>query len=437
MSSARAEVTKGSAVGTARLPARSRSSSAGDRWFAGGTRVMATSSVVVFAALVALLLVYATPALQRFGVSFFTTTTWDPVFLTFGAAHFIYGTLVTSLVGLLIATPIAIGAALYVAEYAPEWLREPVSFIIELLAVIPSIIYGLWGVLRPGALHAVVCRARAPGHHRTDPRYRRPVLRSRSGQGHAGRGRDPGDHDPARLSWPSRARSSAQFLTLSARACWRWARPSGRRSARPSCPYARGGHRRAAVLGLARALGETMAVTMVIGNSSKPVNASLFTPGYTMASAIANQFNEADKEIYFSAIVAVARAAADRRHGREHRWPVCCVARFASGAWARKRGLGNRTMANQRTRITPDAIGSRLRSPARAIVNYARHGAHHLAALAASAASCSSFWATSSVRAAGAEPGILHRASASRSVRRAAALRRRSWARCSCCWWLP
>ena len=99
---------------------------------------LAGLSVITFAALVALLLVYAMPALQQFGLSFFTTTTWDPVFLSFGAAHFIFGTIVTSFIALLIATPIAVGAALFVAEYAPEWLREPVSFVTELLAVIPA-----------------------------------------------------------------------------------------------------------------------------------------------------------------------------------------------------------------------------------------------------------------------------------------------------------
>jgi phosphate transport system permease protein len=307
MSSARAEVTKRSAVGAARLPARSRSSSAGDRWFAGGTRVMATSSVVVFAALVALLLVYATPALQRFGVAFFTTTTWDPVFLAFGAAHFIYGTLVTSLVGLLIAAPIAIGAALYVAEYAPEWLREPVSFITELLAVIPSIIYGLWGffVLAPfmrsyvePALQGTVGQIPVIGALFSGPILGKDMLVA--------------GVILAIMILPTimaisreifRAVPDTQREGMLALGSTKW---ETIRNA--VLPYARGGLAGAAGLGLARALGETMAVTMVIGNSSKSINASLFTPGYTMASAIANQFNEADTDMYFSAIVAVAVA---------------------------------------------------------------------------------------------------------------------------------
>src|SRR5690606_24372624 len=84
-------------------------------------------------------------ALTRYGLSFVTSSTWDPVFEQFGVLPYIYGTLVTSLVALIIATPVAVGAALYIVEYAPAWFRGPVSFTVELLAAIPSIIYGLWG----------------------------------------------------------------------------------------------------------------------------------------------------------------------------------------------------------------------------------------------------------------------------------------------------
>jgi phosphate transport system permease protein len=130
---------------------------AGDRWFIAATTGLAGVAVATFAGLVVLLLVYAAPAIVRYGFGFQTTTTWDPVFEQFGAAAFIYGTLVTSLVALLIAVPLGVGAALFVAEFAPRWLGDPVSFVVELLAVIPSIIYGLWGffVLAP-VMHAHV-----------------------------------------------------------------------------------------------------------------------------------------------------------------------------------------------------------------------------------------------------------------------------------------
>src|SRR5581483_9982907 len=127
------------------------SAATGDQRFAGLTILMATGALTTFLALATLLAAYSWPSLVRYGPGFLTTTAWDPVFARFGAAHLVYGTLVTSAVALLLATPIAVGTALFVAEYAPDWLGEPVAFLVELLAVIPSIIYGLWGffVLAP------------------------------------------------------------------------------------------------------------------------------------------------------------------------------------------------------------------------------------------------------------------------------------------------
>ncbi|MFN0073167.1 MAG: phosphate ABC transporter permease subunit PstC [Chloroflexota bacterium] len=307
MSSAQAEVAGVGEVGAAQSHARPSASGSADRWFAGAMLALASGSVIVFAALVALLLVYSMPALQKFGVSFFTTTNWDPVFLAFGTAHFIYGTLVTSIVGLLIATPIAIGAALYVAEYAPEWLREPVSYITELLAVIPSIIYGLWGffVLAPFMRSYVEPALR-------DTVGQLPIIGALFSGPILGKDMLVAGVILAIMILPTimaisreifRAVPDTQREGMLALGSTKWETIKN-----AVLPYARGGLAGAAGLGLARAMGETMAVTMVIGNSSKNINASLFTPGYTMASAIANQFNEADTEMYFSAIVAVAVA---------------------------------------------------------------------------------------------------------------------------------
>jgi phosphate transport system permease protein len=296
-----------SATLSTRESARSAGGDLGDRVFAGITTSLASLSVITFAALVALLLVYAMPALQKFGFSFFTTTTWDPVFLSFGAAHFVFGTLVTSLIGLIIATPIAVGAALYVAEYAPEWLREPISFVTELLAVIPSIIYGLWGffVLAP-FMRAVV----EPALQNTIGQV--PVIGALFSGPILGKDILNAGVILAIMILPTimaisreifRAVPDTQREGMLALGSTKWETIK-----EAVIPYARGGIAGAATLGLARALGETMAVTMVIGNSSKNITASLFTPGYTMASAIANQFNEADSDMYFSAIVAVAVA---------------------------------------------------------------------------------------------------------------------------------
>ncbi len=279
----------------------------GDRWFIGAVTGLAAVAVITFAALVVLLVLYAAPAVARFGLSFLTTTVWDPVFERFGAAHLIYGTLVTSAVALLIATPLGVGAALFVAEYAPRWLGDPVSFLVELLAVIPSIIYGLWGffVLAPfmrawiePALQNTVGQLPLLGALFSGPILGRDLL--------------IGGAILSVMILPTimaitrevfRAVPDTQREGMLALGSTRW---EVIRYA--VLPYAQGGIAGAAGLGLARALGETMAVTMVVGNSSSAISASLFTPGYTMASAIANQFTEADKEIYFAAIVEVALA---------------------------------------------------------------------------------------------------------------------------------
>src|SRR5918998_2043667 len=122
-----------------------------DQVFQGIVTGLSGLVIVILVGLVALLIVDSLPSIQRYGFGFVTSSTWDPVREEFGAWPYIYGTLFSSLLALLISTPIAVGAALFLAEYAPSWLRNPVSFVVELLAAIPSIIYGLWGffVLAP------------------------------------------------------------------------------------------------------------------------------------------------------------------------------------------------------------------------------------------------------------------------------------------------
>jgi phosphate transport system permease protein len=281
-----------------------RRSSMGDRIFAGSARGAALIVLALLGAVIVLLFIDARIAIQEYGLSFIYTTTWDPVFREFGAAGFIYGTLVTSFIGLLLATPIAAGAAIFIVEYAPDWLRKPISFTVEMLAAIPSIIYGLWGffVLAPIMRDHV-----------------EPLLRDYVGpipiigalfQGSIF-GKDlltagvilsimilPTIMAVSRevvMTVPATQREG--MLAIGATK-WEMIRHA-------VLPYAKAGIAGAAILGLARALGETMAVTMVIGNSTSDIRASLFTPGYTMASSIANQFREADSSIYFSAVVNI------------------------------------------------------------------------------------------------------------------------------------
>jgi phosphate transport system permease protein len=288
-------------------PQRSRIGSAGpiDQVFRGVVTGLGSLVIVIFAGLVLLLFVDSWPSIQRYGLGFITSSTWDPVQEEFGAWPYIYGTLFSSVLALLIATPVAVGAAIFLAEYAPSWLRDPVSFIVELLAAIPSIIYGLWGFF-----------VLAPVMRRTVEPFLKTVLEPipllNTFVAGPALGRDiltagvilaimilPTIMSVARevfMTVPNTQREGMIGLGATKWETITWA----------VLPYARSGVIAAAMLGLARALGETMAVTMVIGNSSRNVNFSLFTPGYTMASAIANQFREADKEIYFAAIVNVA-----------------------------------------------------------------------------------------------------------------------------------
>jgi phosphate transport system permease protein len=277
----------------------------GDQIFRWTVTACGVSLLVLLGALVALLVVYSWESIHRYGLSFLFTTTWDPVFERFGAGAFIYGTLVTSFVALILATPIAVGGAIFISEYSPPWLREPVSFVIELLAVIPSIIYGLWGffVLAP------IMRAQVEPFLKTvfGPL---PLVGGLFAGPAIGRDLLVGGVILAIMILPTVVAISREVLR---------AVPNDQREGMIALgatkweaiwfgvlPYARAGIAAGAMLGLARAFGETMAVTMVIGNASKDITGSLLTPGYTMASAIANQFTEADTESYFSAIVEVA-----------------------------------------------------------------------------------------------------------------------------------
>jgi phosphate transport system permease protein len=260
-----------------------------DETFRLVVQTIAASIVVILAALVLLLFADARPALFRYGVGFLATSVWDPVFESFGILPYVYGTIVTSILALIIATPIGFGAALYIVEYAPPWFREPVSFMVELLAAIMRANVEPFFKNTIGPL---------------------PVLGGLFNGPAVGKDLFTGGVILAIMILPTimaisreviRTVPATQREGLLALGATKWEMIAG-----AVLPYARSGMIGAAILGLGRALGETMAVTMVIGNSSRAITGSLLTPGYTMASAIANQFNEADKEIYFSAIVGVA-----------------------------------------------------------------------------------------------------------------------------------
>lgn len=238
-------------------------------------------------------------SIKKFGFHFLANSTWDPVSETFGALPIIYGTIVSSLLGLLIAVPLGISVAVFLSEVSPNWLEKPLSFLTELLAGIPSVIYGLWGifVLVPwlrdtvepflqnefpnsplfqgapygfGMLAAVIILAIMV----------LPIISSIS--------RD------ILKSVPDSQREAAYALGAT-----KW------EVTKIVLGNAKSGLLGAIMLGLGRAIGETMAVTMVIGNSPK-ISASLFDPGYTMASVLANEFTEATSDLYINALIELA-----------------------------------------------------------------------------------------------------------------------------------
>jgi phosphate transport system permease protein len=239
-------------------------------------------------------------AVDRFGFDFITSSTWDPVAEEFGAFPLIFGTLLSSLIALLIAVPLSLGVAIYLTEFAPKALRQPVAFLIGLLAAIPSVVYGLWGifVLIP-ALRTTVfpLLRRAFGFL---PLFQGPIY----GPSMLAAGIIlaimvmPYVMSVSRevlLAVPNTQREAALALGAT-----RWEAVTT-----AVVPYARSGLIGAVILGLGRALGETMAVTMVIGNRHE-IAASLFAPGYTMAAAIANEFSEAVGNLHLSALAYVA-----------------------------------------------------------------------------------------------------------------------------------
>jgi phosphate transport system permease protein len=268
----------------------------GDRVLRGLLRSAALSLVLLVAALVFEMTHRAWPAIRAFGLSFLVTSTWDPVAEQFGAIPFVYGTLVSSLLALLLAVPLGIGAAIYLAEIAPAWLRSPVAFLVELVAAVPSVVYGLWGIFVLAPLLRTWVEPALGSTLGFLPLFQGPPY----GVGMLAAGIVlaimvvPFITAVSRevlLAVPRIQREAALALGATR---WEATRIAVLR-------YGRSGLIGAVLLGLGRALGETMAVTMVIGNRPE-VALSLFAPGYTMASVIANEFTEATSDLYLAAL---------------------------------------------------------------------------------------------------------------------------------------
>ncbi|HVV94429.1 MAG TPA: phosphate ABC transporter permease subunit PstC [Hyphomicrobiales bacterium] len=276
---------------------------ANDRLFAGLTRGAAILVLVLLGGVMVALLVGAWPALSAFKLGFLTSQIWNPVTNRYGALAAIYGTLVTSAIAMIIGIPVSIGIAVFLTELCPAWLRRPIGIAVELLAGIPSIIYGIWGlfVFAPfvqAHIQPAIIAAFADV----------PVLSALFAGPPYGIGVLTAGFILAIMVLP--------FITAVTRDVFETVPVVLKESAyglgcttwevvrRVVLPYTRVGVVGGVMLGLGRALGETMAVTFVIGNAHH-ISPSLFAPGTTISASIANEFTEAVGDLYTSSLIAL------------------------------------------------------------------------------------------------------------------------------------
>ena len=265
--------------------------------FRVGTGIFAVFLIALVGAIGLELFRQSELSIKQFGFQFWQTENWDPVSGDFGARAFIWGTLYSSVLALIISTPIALGIAIFISELSPDVLKRPLVFVTELLAAIPSIVYGVWGVF---VLVPIVrqLEVATPQWLKAVPLFSGPPL----GVGMLSAALIlsimviPFTSSVARevlKAVPQSQREGAYALGAT-----RW------EAIRMALFYARTGIVGAIMLGFGRALGETMAVTMVIGNNPQ-ITASLYAPQYTMAAVIANEFTEATGDLYRSALIEI------------------------------------------------------------------------------------------------------------------------------------
>jgi phosphate transport system permease protein len=274
----------------------------GDVLFLNLTRSFAAITLMLLVGIVGSLLWSALPSIKAFGFGFLTSAEWNPPAERFGALVPMYGTIVTSAIALVIAVPISFGIALFLTELSPTWLRRPLGIAIELLAGIPSIVYGIWGLLVFAPLFG---------------KYAQPWLAATIGQLPliGGLFQGPALGIGILAAGIILAIMIIPFITSVMRDVFELVPPLLKESCyglggttwevvwNVVLPYTRVGVIGGIMLGLGRALGETMAVTFIIGNASLLSNFSLFQPGNSITSALANEFSEASPGLYTAALV--------------------------------------------------------------------------------------------------------------------------------------
>lgn len=292
-SSEKLQVVSRSRIGT-------RESLIGDRIFRSFVVLCAVAVLAIVGLIFFELVNQSHLSISKFGLSFLVKQIWDPVVQDFGALPFIYGTVVSSLLGLIIAVPLSVGTALFLTELCPLRLRGVLSLLVELLAAIPSVIYGLWGIFVLAPFLRVHVQPFLATYFGWTGLFSGPKY---------GWGMLAAGCIIAIMILPIIASITREVITAVPRVQreaalalgatkWEMLRMAVLRNARP-------GIFGATILGLGRALGETMAVTMVIGNRPE-IAKSLFAPGYTLASAVANEFTEAVGNMYLSALMEMA-----------------------------------------------------------------------------------------------------------------------------------
>lgn len=271
-----------------------------DEIFSNLALISALLIVGILLGFIIILNIDAMPAIRKFGAAFIGSSSWDPVQESFGALPAIYGTLLSSAIGLLIAVPISVGAAIFLMEMAPPWLRNPASFLIEMLSALPSVIIGLWGLFVLVPFVRVHIESWLGNNLGFLPLFQGPPF----GVGFLSAGIILAIMIIPIITAMSReairAVPNEQREAMLALGATRW-----ETIRRVVLPYCRSGLTGAIILGLGRALGETMAVTMVIGNNYS-LTASLFSPGSTIASKIADEFNEATGEVFIGSLIELA-----------------------------------------------------------------------------------------------------------------------------------
>ena len=282
---------------------RMQTAGIGDRIFMGLSGSMAAFVLILLSAAALAMLWGGWPAFQTFGLRFIYSSDWDAVNHKFGAFIPIYGTLATSGIAIIIAVPISFGIAIFLTELAPRWLRTPVGTAIELLAAVPSIIYGMWGLFVFVPFVSLYIEPWVNDHIGTLPIIGPVFSGPPIGIGMLTAGtilaimiipfitavmRDVFNAVPRELKESARALGSTTWEVVS----------------HVSLPYTRTAVVGAIFLGLGRALGETMAVTFVLGNAHD-FSVSLLMPGNSIAAVIANEFTEADSPIYTSSLIAL------------------------------------------------------------------------------------------------------------------------------------